>query len=64
MGVTNENAGLRDEMQLMMDALIAAGFDSSGMYLKIVSGGPHNESLWRLKIAQAWQWLFSERHHR
>ncbi|NCC72902.1 MAG: hypothetical protein EOM06_05850 [Sphingobacteriia bacterium] len=58
MGGTNENAGLEDEMQLMMDTMIAAGFDSSGLHLKIVPGGQHNESLWRSQFAEAWQWLF------
>ncbi len=60
MGGTAESGGLVNQMNLMMDTLMAAGFAASVLNLKVVPGGQHNEYLWRTQFSQAYQWLFLE----
>lgn len=58
MGGTNESTNLLSEMNLMVDTLYAAGFDSTELKFKLVQGGQHNELLWRTQFSEAYQWLF------
>lgn len=60
MGGTAESGGLVNQMNLMMDTLMAAGFQASELQLKVVPGGQHNEYLWRTQFSQAYQWLYLE----
>jgi len=55
---TNESAGMVGEMQRMNDSLVSIGFGQENIYNKIVSGGQHNEKLWREAFGEAYQWLF------
>jgi predicted alpha/beta superfamily hydrolase len=60
MGGTNESGGLVQQMQLMMDTLQVAGFDTTELFLKVVAGGQHNEQLWRTQFEDAYEWLYLE----
>lgn len=55
---TNESAGMVAEMQRMNDSLISLGFSQDKIKNKIVTGGQHNEKLWREAFAEAYLWLF------
>lgn len=58
MGGTNESGNLVQQMNNMMDTLLAAGFSPEEVFLKTVPGGQHNELLWRTQFGQAYEWLF------
>lgn len=60
MGGTNESSGLVQQMNSMVDTLMAAGFNPAEVFLKIVPGGQHNEFLWRTQFGEAFEWLFPE----
>jgi predicted alpha/beta superfamily hydrolase len=60
MGGTNESGGLIEQMHLMMDTLVAAGFGEDELHLEVVPGGQHNEDLWRTQFGAAYEWLFLE----
>ncbi len=55
---TDESAGMVTEMQHMNDSLINIGFVQANIFNKIVSGGQHNEKLWREAFGEAYLWLF------
>lgn len=58
MGGSNESSTLVQDMNMMMDTLIAAGFNPMELFLKVVPGGQHNELLWRSQFGEAYEWLF------
>lgn len=60
MGGTNESSGLVQQMNYMVDTLLAAGFSPASVFLKVVPGGQHNEYLWRTQFGEAFEWLFPE----
>lgn len=55
---TAESAGMVGEMQRMNDSLVKAGFSQNAIFNKVVTGGQHNEKLWREEFGEAYQWLF------
>jgi hypothetical protein len=57
---TNESAGMVAEMQRMNDSLVSIGFGQNIIANKIVTGGQHNEKLWREAFGDAYIWLFNE----
>jgi len=57
---TNESTGMVSEMQRMNDSLVSIGFDQGNIYNKIVTGGQHNEKLWREAFEEAYLWLFDQ----
>ncbi|MBE0661898.1 MAG: hypothetical protein IH597_05465 [Bacteroidales bacterium] len=58
MGGTNESGSLVQQMNDMVDTLLAAGFSTEEVFLKTVPGGQHNELLWRTQFEEAFEWLF------
>jgi len=56
---TNESAGEVGEMQQMNDSLVSTGFTQNNIFNKVVSGGQHNEKLWREAFGDAYLWLFN-----
>ena len=61
MGGTDESPTLVQEMEMMVDTLYAIGIGGDYMVnLEIVSGGQHNEQLWREEFGEAYEWLFLE----
>jgi predicted alpha/beta superfamily hydrolase len=57
---TNESTGMVGQMQRMNDTLKSIGFAQEKIYNKIVTGGQHNEKLWREAFGDAYIWLFNE----
>ena len=57
---TNESTGMVGQMQRMNDTLKSIGFVQENIYNKIVTGGQHNEKLWREAFGDAYIWLFNE----
>jgi len=57
---TNESTGMVGQMQRMNDTLVSVGFVQEKIYNKIVTGGQHNEKLWREAFGDAYIWLFNE----
>lgn len=55
---TNESVGMVGEMQRMNDTLVSIGFDQDRIFNKVVTGGQHNEKLWREAFGEAYLWLF------
>jgi predicted alpha/beta superfamily hydrolase len=55
---TNESAGMVGEMKRMNDSLVSIGFGQENIFNKIVTGGQHNENLWRESFGEAYLWLF------
>ncbi len=56
---TLESAGMESEMQRMNDSLVSIGFGQDNVFKKIVTGGQHNEKLWREAFEEAYLWLFA-----
>jgi len=56
---TNESTGEVADMQRMNDSLVHLGFAQDVVQNKIVSGGQHNEKLWREAFGEAYLWLFA-----
>lgn len=46
------------DMQRMNDSLVRIGFLQDNIFNKVVTGGEHNEKLWREAFAGAYLWLF------
>lgn len=57
---SNESTGMVGQMQRMNDTLKSIGFAQEKIYNKIVTGGQHNEQLWREAFGDAYIWLFNE----
>lgn len=55
---TLESGNTVSNMLRMNDSLVAAGFQQESIFNKIVTGGQHNETLWRSSFREAYQWLF------
>jgi len=56
---TNEGGGdVVNKMQRMNDSLVSIGFGQDRIFNKIVTGGQHNEKLWREAFGEAYLWLF------
>jgi predicted alpha/beta superfamily hydrolase len=55
---TLEGGNTVGDMLRMNDSLIAAGFSQEEIFNKVVTGGEHNEALWRSNFAEAYLWLF------
>jgi predicted alpha/beta superfamily hydrolase len=53
-----ESKKMVSEMQQMNDTLIKIGFGQERIFNKIVTGGQHNEKLWRESFGEAYLWLF------
>jgi alpha-glucosidase len=53
-----ESKKMLSEMQLMNDTLVKIGFGQVRIFNKIVTGGQHNEKLWRKSFGEAYLWLF------
>jgi predicted alpha/beta superfamily hydrolase len=60
MGGSAESGSLVQQMNMMKDTLVAAGFRPDQLMLKVVEGGQHNEALWRSHFSATYQWLFLE----
>ena len=56
---TNESAGEVGYMKRMNDSLVNIGFTQENVFNKIVTGGGHNEKLWREAFGEAYLWLFN-----
>jgi enterochelin esterase-like enzyme len=57
---TLEGGNTVGDMLRMNDSLIIAGFSQEEIFNKVVTGGQHNEALWRSNFAEAYLWLFEE----
>jgi predicted alpha/beta superfamily hydrolase len=55
---TLEGSNTVGDMLRMNDSLIVAGFSQDEIFNKVVTGGQHNEALWRNNFAEAYLWLF------
>lgn len=55
---TLEGGNTVSDMLRMNDTLIKAGFRQDEILNKVVTGGQHNEALWRSNFAEAYLWLF------
>lgn len=55
---TNESSSMVAEMQRMNDSLVKIGYDQANVFNKVVTGGQHNETLWREAFGDAYLWLF------
>lgn len=60
MAGSNESNAMVPQMQAMEDSLALLGFSDGEIKTKVVSGGQHNEYLWRTQFVDAYKWLFSE----
>ena len=56
---TAESAGMVGEMKRMNDSLVSIGITKSNIFNKIITGGQHNEKLWREAFGDAYLWLFN-----
>jgi len=62
---TNEGSNVAEsekmvsEMQRMNDSLVSIGFGQENIFNKVVTGGQHNEKLWREAFGEAYLWLFN-----
>ncbi len=56
---TNESSGMVADMQRMNDSLVKSGYGQENIFNKIVSGGQHNEKLWKESFGEAYLWLFT-----
>lgn len=57
---SNEENNTDVNMLRMSDSLLAIGLPESNIHNLIVSGGQHNEALWRSNFREAYLWLFSD----
>jgi len=55
---TLEGGNTVSDMLRMNDTLLAAGFQQTEIHNKVVTGGQHNEALWRTEFKEAYLWLF------
>lgn len=55
---TLEGGNTVGDMLRMNDSLVKAGFSQEEIFNKVVTGGQHNEALWRSNFAEAYVWLF------
>jgi hypothetical protein len=55
---TLEGSNTVGDMLRMNDSLIVAGFGQDEIFNKVVTGGQHNEALWRSNFTEAYLWLF------
>ena len=55
---TLEGGNTVDNMLRMNDSLTKAGFKQEEIFNKVVTGGQHNEAMWRGNFAEAYLWLF------
>lgn len=55
---TLEGGNTVGDMLRMNDSLIIAGFSQEEIFNKVVTGGQHNEALWRTNFKEAYLWLF------
>ena len=55
---TLEGSNTASNMLRMNDSLVATGFQQENIFNKVVTGGQHNETLWRNSFREAYQWLF------
>ena len=58
MGGSNESSSLEGQMQAMVDTLLSIGFQEDEVEMVVISGGQHNEALWREQFGPAHEWLF------
>jgi predicted alpha/beta superfamily hydrolase len=56
---TDESTGEVGDLQRMNDSLVSIGFAQNNIFNKIVTGGQHNEKLWREAFGDAYLWLFN-----
>ena len=56
---TNESATEVGDVQRMNDSLVSTGFAQHNVFNKVVTGGQHNEKLWREAFGDAYLWLFN-----
>lgn len=57
---TLEGGNTVGDMLRMNDSLVRAGFQQEKIFNKVVTGGAHNEALWRSSFSDAYLWLFEE----
>ena len=55
---TLEGGNTVTDMLKMNDTLLDAGFNQAEIFNKVVTGGQHNEALWRSEFKDAYLWLF------
>ncbi|MFH1121315.1 MAG: alpha/beta hydrolase-fold protein [Bacteroidota bacterium] len=55
---TLEGGNTVNNLLRMNDTLLMAGFQQSEIFTKVVTGGSHNEALWRANFTAAYLWLF------
>ena len=56
----SESEQMDSLMLKMVDQMKASGFPSSNIKSKVVTGGKHNEKLWRAEFKDAITWLFEK----
>jgi alpha-glucosidase len=54
----DESEKMVSEIHQMNDTLVKIGFGPDKIFNKIVTGGQHNEKLWRENFEEAYLWLF------
>lgn len=53
-----ESENMVNDMKQMNDSLVSLGFGQNNIFNKVVTGGQHNEKLWREAFGEAYLWLF------
>lgn len=56
----NEGGQNVDNLSVMEDHLLNAGFGANELYKKTIPNGSHNEALWRGDFETAYKWLFQD----
>lgn len=57
----NESPSMIDNLNNMITLMKSKGFTQKNIMSKVVSGGEHNEKLWRENFEEAILWLFDEK---
>jgi predicted alpha/beta superfamily hydrolase len=53
-----ESENMVNDMKRMNDSLVSLGFGQNNILNKVITGGQHNEKLWREAFGEAYLWLF------
>jgi predicted alpha/beta superfamily hydrolase len=53
-----ESENMVNDMKRMNDSLVSLGFGQNNILNNVITGGQHNEKLWREAFGEAYLWLF------